>query len=63
VRIGDTSVRPGHLSVTVPLAGPAAAVGAGDFKLLALGGRDGDGMNVESVFISCSALPAGQPCR
>jgi hypothetical protein len=63
VRIGDTSVRPGRTSVIVPLSGPAAAVGAGDFKLLALDGRDGNGMNIESVFISCSARPAGEPCR
>jgi hypothetical protein len=63
VLIGDTSVHPGRLSVTVPLAGPAAAVAAGDFKMLALDGRDADGMNIESVFVSCSAVAAGQPCR
>jgi hypothetical protein len=62
VRIGDKSFHPGTRSVAVPLSGPAADLGAGDYKMLVIGGRDGSGMNVESSFVSCTGAATGQMC-
>ncbi len=62
VRLGDMSFRPNVRAVSVPLNGPIAPLGAGDFKMFVLGGRDGSGMNIESSFFSCTSTPAGQMC-
>jgi hypothetical protein len=61
-RIGTKSIRPIDRSVTIPLRGPVAALPAGGFKELILGGRDGSGMNIESEFMSCTAHAAGSDC-
>ena len=61
-RIGYTTMKPSARSVSVSLSGPAQAVGAGNFKMFMLGGRDGSGMNIESGYFSCSSQAAGQPC-
>jgi len=60
-RIGDTRVRPGVRSNTMPLHS-VNAVAAGDFKMFTLGGRDATGMNIESTFFSCTSQAAGQMC-
>jgi hypothetical protein len=64
-RIGHAAVR----SVAGAAARSAAvrvqspfALRAGDWKMIALSGRNGDGLGLESNFLSCPATPAGQPC-
>jgi hypothetical protein len=61
-RIGDTRIRPGATSGTLPLHGPTNALAAGDVKMFILGGRDATGMNIESEFFACSSTPAGRMC-
>jgi hypothetical protein len=61
-RLGQKSIRPSDRAATIALRGPFGALGAGDYKELVLGGRDGSGMNVESEFVSCSAHAAGTDC-
>jgi hypothetical protein len=62
VRIGDSRFHPNVRSVAMPLHATADGLGAGDFKMFILGGRDGAGMNIESSFFSCTGTPAGQMC-
>jgi hypothetical protein len=53
-RLGQEQVRPGAGSVHLTLRGPDHDVGAGDMKMLMLGGRDGAGMNIESGWVTCA---------
>jgi hypothetical protein len=60
--LGEATIRAGAHAVSLPLAAPQQALGAGAFKLLQLEGQDGAGMRIESTFMSCTANPTGQDC-
>jgi hypothetical protein len=61
-RLGDMRLRPNAHGSVMPLRAPVNSVAAGDFKMYALSGRDGSGMNISSSFFSCTSAPLGQMC-
>ena len=62
-RIGSSRLRPGGLGVDMTLLNGSSAVAADSFKMLSLYGRNGEGMGVQSNFMSCPGTPAGEICR
>lgn len=62
-RLSDTRVHGGLTSATLSLKAPATHVLPGDFKMLAFYGRDGDGMGMQSNYMSCSSSSPGQWCH
>jgi hypothetical protein len=62
-RIGEMRFAPGGSSATVSLQNGPTPLAADGFKELALYGKTGDGMMVESNILSCPASPAGQMCQ
>jgi len=62
-RIGDARVRPGATMATLALHNGANVLPASGYKLLALYGRSGDGVGVQSNHMSCPAVAAGLSCE
>lgn len=62
-RLGDRSLRPGATSATIALHNNGSDVAAGDGKTLALYGRTGDGVDLQSNFSSCPMSAAGDACH
>ena len=62
-RIGTARLRPSDRAATINLNNGAQAVQAGSNKMLAVYGRNGDGMLLQNSFLSCPAVPSGQPCN
>lgn len=62
-RIGTARLRPSDRSATINLNNGTQAVQAGSNKMLAVYGRNGDGMLLQNSFLSCPAVPSGQPCN
>ena len=62
-RLGDRSLRPGARDATVALANRGPALGAGDAKTLALYGRTGEGVDLQSNYSTCPSVAAGESCH
>ncbi len=62
-RLGERSLRPGNRSAVVPLSNPGAAVVSTDAKTLAVYGRNGDGVGLQSNDSSCQQVAASQACH
>jgi hypothetical protein len=62
-RIGERDLSPGATSATLTLANGDTALAAGDSKMLAIYGRSGDGVMMQSNFLSCPGTAAGEICR
>ena len=62
-RIGQARVLPSVRSANLALQAGPNGVTAGSYKMLALYGGTGDGVGVQSNFITCTAVPAGQACE
>lgn len=62
-RLASQRFRPGSRSTTLNLVNGPTAVAATNSKMIALYGRTGDGMGMQSNFMSCTDQPAGMACR
>jgi hypothetical protein len=62
-RLGESQLRPSARMATVALHNQGPAVGADDAKMLALYGRNGEGVDLQSNYESCPATAAGQNCH
>lgn len=62
-RIGERDLSPGATSATLALTNGDTALAAGDSKMLAIYGRSGDGVMMQSNFLSCPGTAAGEICR
>lgn len=62
-RLGEVGVRPGATSATVPVQTGSTALAAGAYKMLAVYGRTGDGVGMQSNHMSCPAVRAGVNCE
>lgn len=62
-RIGEGSLRGGAVAATIPLQNTGPAIAADNSKMLALFGRNGEGVDLQSNFLSCTAVGSGERCR
>ena len=62
-RLGERSLRPAARDATVDLQNRGADLGAEDAKTLALYGRSGEGVDLQSNISSCPAAAAGEACH
>ena len=63
-RIGEKSLSPSSRGATVTLQNRGSSIGADDPKTLALFGRSGDGVGLQSNYSSCPAVvAANESCR
>ena len=63
-RIGEKSLSPSSRGATVTLQNRGSSIGADDPKTLALFGRSGDGVGLQSNYSSCPAVVAAtESCR
>ena len=62
-RLGDRSLRPGARDAIVALANRGPALGASDAKTLALYGRTGEGVDLQSNYSSCPSVAVGESCH
>jgi len=62
-RLGERSLAVGATSTSFQLQAGASGVETDATKMVALYGRTGDGVDVQSNFVSCPTVPAGEPCR
>lgn len=62
-RLGDGSLRPSARDATVALRNTGMAIAADDPKTLALYGRNGEGVDLQSNYSSCPLVPAADSCR
>jgi hypothetical protein len=60
-RLGEREFSPAVTSTTITLPGGSNALG--NTRMLSLYGAGGDGMSLQSNFMSCTNTPAGQNCR
>ncbi len=62
-RLGERSVRPSARDATVTLSNRGSVVNGDDAKTLALSGRSGDGVDMQSNYSSCPGVPAADSCH
>jgi hypothetical protein len=62
-RIGERSLRPSSRDANVPLTNTGPAVAADDEKTLALYGRNGEGVDLQSNYSSCPASNPTDGCH
>ncbi len=62
-RLSDKRIRAGSTSTTFSLQNSGSAVLADGYKMLALFGRNGEGLMMQSSFLSCPTTPAGEACH
>lgn len=62
-RIGEGGLLPTGKSLSLNLQNGSSALGANDFKMLAMYGRDGDGMMMQSNFIFCTTGVSNGQCQ
>ena len=62
-RIGERDLSPGATSATLALANGDTALAANDSKMLAIYGRSGDGVMMQSNFLSCPGTAMGEICH
>lgn len=62
-RLGSRSLRPSARDATASLQNRGSAVGADDPKTLALSGRNGEGMDLQSNYSSCPTVPSTEGCH
>lgn len=62
-RLGESQLRPSARGTTVTLHNGGNAVGKDDQKTLALYGRNGEGVDLQSNYSSCPASAAGESCH
>jgi hypothetical protein len=56
-------VRASARSATVSLSNTCPTLSATSSKTLALGGRNGEGLGMQSNYTSCPLTPSGQVCQ
>ncbi|MCE2917463.1 MAG: hypothetical protein LW768_18225 [Rubrivivax sp.] len=61
-RIAEATLRPGATTVRLSLQTGGLALPAGSARMLALFGRNGDGLQIQSNHLSCAGRPSGQSC-
>jgi hypothetical protein len=62
-RIGEASLRPSVRSVAVTLQNNGSAIAADSAKLIALYGRNGEGLGLQSNYESCPLVASGEACH
>jgi len=62
-RLGEGSLRPGSTSTTVSLRNDGVTVNGNDAKTLALYGRSGEGVALQSNYSVCVGVPAMDGCH
>ena len=62
-RLGNAELRPGAAEATLNLRNNGATVNGDDGKTLALFGRNGEGVDLQSNYSSCPAVAATDSCR
>jgi hypothetical protein len=62
-RLGDANTRPSAVDATINLYNSGSAVAAGDAKTLAIYTRTGEGVDLESNFMTCSPFTDSQSCH
>ena len=62
-RLGERSVSPSARSTTVSLHNSGPAVAAADDKTVALYGRNGEGLSLQSNYSSCPQSASGEVCH
>lgn len=62
-RLAEANLRPSATSAVLRVRTAGTAVEVGSYKMLALYGRTGDGMGLQSNHMSCPAVAAGRSCQ
>lgn len=62
-RVGSGRLRPSARDSTVPLSNRGEAIGADSSKMLALSGRNAEGVGLQSNYTVCPQTPAGDTCH
>jgi hypothetical protein len=62
-RLGERTLRPDAREATVSLLNRGPAVGAADAKTLAIYGRNGEGLDLQTNYSSCPSVAAGESCH
>jgi len=62
-RVGERSLRPNAHDADVALANHGGAIAPTDSKTLALYGRNGEGVDLQSNLTTCPATPIGERCQ
>lgn len=62
-RIGEVDLRPSARSAAVALMNNGSALEPGDAKTLAIYGRNGEGVDLQSNFSSCPSVASGESCH
>ncbi|GAA0740741.1 hypothetical protein LRH25_16950 [Ideonella azotifigens] len=62
-RLGDRGLSPSARDATISLSNRGSVVNANDAKTLALYGRTGDGVDLQSNYSSCPGAAAGESCH
>lgn len=62
-RIGDASLRPSVRNAVVTLQNNGSAIAADSAKLVALYGRNGEGLGLQSNYESCPLVASGEACH
>jgi hypothetical protein len=62
-RLSDKRIRAGSTSARFDLQNGVSQLAASGYKMLALFGRTGEGLMLQSSFLSCPTTPAGEACH
>ena len=62
-RLGTAAVMGARRTASVVVRAGTAALAEGAYRMLALDGRTGDGVGMQSNFTSCATVPSGQMCQ